>query len=374
MFRVNCLLTTLLLCAPVLAQDLITFDDQGWNADQSLDSNFTIGNFLYSSNKNFYTNYGYNFDVYNVSIFFVFQNKEVDQITITTVDNEPVKLNSLALYQVSEKSTDSLIIEGWNGTTKEYSQKFANDTTWRILTLNYENVNKVVIKLDSAGNGGISDFNFDNFSFNDRIISVELIEFKARTEKNYVMLEWKTATELNNYGFDIERKDSIISWQKIGFINGNGTSTTPKSYTFSDNIVKNGYKYKYRLKQIDINGDYKYSSEIEVVANLLPATYSLSQNYPNPFNPSTVINYQIPQAGKVTIKIYDIIGNEITTIVNEYKDAGSYSVTFSANGGSLSAGSHGASGGNAETLSSGIYIYKLIAGGFVSSKKMMLIK
>ena len=177
MFRVHCLLTTLLLCTPLLAQNVVTFDDQGWNSDQSVGTNFTIGNFLYSSNKNFYTNYGYNFDVYNVSIFFVFQNKEVDQITITTVDNEPVKLNSLALYQVSEKSTDSLIIEGWNGTTKEYSQKFANDTPWRILTLNYENVNKMVIKLDSAGNGGISDFNFDNFSFN-RTVPVNWLNLK----------------------------------------------------------------------------------------------------------------------------------------------------------------------------------------------------
>jgi len=225
------------------------------------------------------------------------------------------------------------------------------------LTLNYDNINKVVIKIEPSGNGGLTDFNFDNFSFNDTIISVELIEFKARTEKNYVMLEWKTATELNNYGFDIERKDSIISWQKIGFINGNGTSTTPKSYTFSDNIVKNGYKYKYRLKQIDINGDYKYSSEIEVVANLLPATYSLSQNYPNPFNPGTTMNYKLPKESKVVLKVYDILGKEISTLVNENKEAGSYSVRFDAG-----------------SYPSGIYVYELRAGGFVSRNKMMLIK
>ena len=125
--------------------------------------------------------------------------------------------------------------------------------------------------------------------------------------------------------------------EKIGFVNGNGTSSSPKNYSFSDNTAKNGYKYKYRLKQIDNNGDYKYSSEIEVLANLAPANYSLSQNYPNPFNPSTVINYQLPKPGKVILKVYDIIGKEVATLVNEYKDAGSYSVTFSAIGGSAPA-------------------------------------
>jgi len=271
------LIATLLLCTPLLAQNLITFDDQGWSSDQSLDSNFTIGNFLYSGNKNFYTNYGYNFDVYNVSIFFVFQNPAEDQFTITTLDNRLFNLKSMAAYQVSELSTDTLIIEGWNGSSKEYTGAFSNLTTWQILSLNYDNINKVVIKLEPSGNGGLTDFNFDNFLFGD------------------------------------------------------------------------------------------LTTVLEDSTSLIPKSYNLSQNYPNPFNPSTVINYQLPQAGKVTLKIYDILGNEIITLVDENKDAGSYSVTFSANGGS-------ASGGNAGSLSSGIYIYKMIAGGFVSSKKMMLIK
>jgi len=276
MLIAHCLLTILLLCTPLLAQNLITFDDQGWSSDQSLDSNFTISNFLYFSNKNFYTNYGYNFDVYNVSIFFVFQNPAEDQFTITTLDHKLFNLKSMAAYQVSELSTDTLIIEGWNGSSKEYTGTFSNITTWQILALNYDNINKAVIKLEPSGNGGLTDFNFDNF-----------------------LLDLSTVLE-----------DSTI---------------------------------------------------------LIPKSYNLSQNYPNPFNPSTVINYQLPQAGKVTIKIYDIIGNEVSTLVDGNKAAGSYSVTFSANGGS-------ASGENAGSLSSGIYIYKMIAGGFVSSKKMMLIK
>ena len=266
MLIAHCLLTILLLCTPLLAQNLITFDDQGWSSDQSLDSNFTISNFLYFSNKNFYTNYGYNFDVYNVSIFFVFQNPAEDQFTITTLDHKLFNLKSMAAYQVSELSTDTLIIEGWNESSKEYTGTFSNITTWQILALNYENINKAVIKLEPSGNGGLTDFNFDNF-----------------------LLDLSTVLE-----------DSTI---------------------------------------------------------LIPKSYNLSQNYPNPFNPSTIINYQLPQAGKVTIKIYDIIGNEVSTLAHGIKAAGSYSVTF-----------------NASNLASGIYIYELKSNEFVSRNKMMLIK
>ena len=149
------------------AQNIITFDDQGWTPDQSLDSNFTTGNFLFSSNKNFYTNYGCNFDVYNVSLYFVFQNPAVDQFTITTLDNELINLTSLAAYQVSESSTDTLIIEGWNGSDKEYTNTFWGVSTWQILNLNYENINKVIFRLKPSSNENLSDYNFDNFSFND---------------------------------------------------------------------------------------------------------------------------------------------------------------------------------------------------------------
>ena len=320
------------------AQNKITFDDQGWSSDQVLDSAFTIDNFKVSSSQKFCTNYGCNFDVNSVSIYFVFQHK-TDQIAITALNNLHIDLNSFDVYQVSEQSTDTLVIEGWIDTVKKYSKSFSNDTTWKTLTLNYKGINKIVVKLDSSGTGDITDYNFDNFSFNDGALPVELVSFKASTEQSCIKLEWNTATEVNNYGFEIERQmtndpmtnDKMTNdggFEKLGFVNGNGTSSSPKNYSFSDNTAKNGYKYKYRLKQIDNNGDYKYSSEIEVLANLAPANYSLSQNYPNPFNPSTVINYQLPKPGKVILKVYDIIGKEVATLVNEYKDAGSYSISF----------------------------------------------
>ncbi len=137
-----------------------------------------------------------------------FQNPVSDHMAITTLNNVLINLSSLAAYQVSEVSTDTLVIEGWNGSSKIYSQTFSNITSLQILMLNYDNINKIIFKLTNSGYIGITDFNFDNFLFNDSIIPVELIEFKARTEQNYITLEWRTATELNNYGFDIERKDS----------------------------------------------------------------------------------------------------------------------------------------------------------------------
>jgi len=292
----------------------------------------------------------------------VFQDKQNDQITITTLNSQPIKLNSFAVYQVSEQSSDNLIVEGWNGTIKEYSEVFTNNSTWKILTLNYEDINKVIIKLNPSGTGGIADYNFDNFSFNTSPLPVELVEFKAKVIQQSINLEWKTATELNNYGFEIEREDSITNWQKIGFINGNGTNSSPQYYRFIDNNIKNGYKYSYRLKQIDNNGNYKYSPEIEVTANLAPLGYSLSQNYPNPFNPSTVINYHIANSGKVVLRVYDIVGRVVATLVDEYKDAGSYSVTFSTKSRTV------------PDLSSGMYIYELETNGFVSRNKMMLLK
>jgi len=364
MFIVHCLLTTLLLGTPLLAQNVVTFEDQGWSSNQSLDSNFTIGNFLYSGNKNFYTNYGYNFDVYNVSIYFVFQNPSEDQFTITTLDNELFDLKSMAAYQVSELSTDTLIIEGWNGSSKEYTGTFSNITTWQILALNYDNINKAVIKLEPSGNGGLTDFNFDNFIF-ENPLPVELVSFTAVIKNNNtILLKWETATETNNYGFEIERNTENSDWFTIGFVKGQGNSISPKQYTFIDSVNYESVNYYYRLKQIDDDGTFKYSDVITVPMDV-PDNYYLSQNYPNPFNPSTVINYQLPQASKVIIKIYDILGNEIITLVDGNKAAGSYSVTF-----------------DASNLASGIYIYELIAvdpstgsgHSFVSRNKMMLIK
>jgi hypothetical protein len=191
-------------------------------------------------------------------------------------------------------------------------------------------------------------------------VPVELTSFTAKLAGNNVELQWVTATEVKNYGFEIERSsvkdgDYIVVWEKIGFVKGNGTSNSPKQYSFLDDkpITKNS---QYRLKQIDNDGTFKYSAVIKV-GSVLIKEYRLEQNYPNPFNPSTNISYSIPAYSKVVVSVYDILGNLITTLVDENQETGSYIISFNAGG-----------------LSNGIYFFKLQAGSFVDTKKMLLLK
>ena len=198
-------------------------------------------------------------------------------------------------------------------------------------------------------------------------LPVELTSFTANVNGSKVLLKWNTATELNNYGFEIERtvgskqsavgggQSAVVYWEKIGFVTGSGNSNSSKDYSFSDDNNATG-KYLYRLKQIDNDGSYKYSPEVEVEIGT-PTQFSLSQNYPNPFNPSTSINYQLPVSGNVTLKVFDVLGKEVAVLVNERKEAGTYVVEFSVT-----------------NLASGTYFYRLRAGGFVQIKKMTILK
>lgn len=190
-------------------------------------------------------------------------------------------------------------------------------------------------------------------------LPVELSSFSAAIIGSSVKLNWQTETEINNFGFEIERNkkqnDKNEQWMKIGFVNGNGNSNSPKQYTFTDEGIVSG-KYSYRLKQIDNDGQFEYSKAIEVDFNT-PKKFALNQNYPNPFNPVTTISWEIPEDNFVTLKIYDPLGKEVATIVNEYKQSGFYQTNFNADG-----------------LSSGMYFYTLGTGSFVQTKKMILIK
>jgi hypothetical protein len=192
--------------------------------------------------------------------------------------------------------------------------------------------------------------------FTDASIPVELSSFNAIANNGNVKLNWTTATELNNSGFEILRRTQRgENWQKIGFVPGFGTTTERHSYSFIDDVVENG-TYDYRLKQIDFDGSFEYSNIVEVQV-IQPFEFSLEQNYPNPFNPSTKIKYSIPQISQVQIKVFDVLGNELKTIVNEEKSTGTYEITL-----------------HAENLPSGVYFYQLRAGEFVQTKKMLLLK
>ncbi len=191
-------------------------------------------------------------------------------------------------------------------------------------------------------------------------LPVELSSFSAAAIGSNVKLSWNTATEVNNYGFEIERKvgspqSTVGNYEKIGFVNGNGNSNSPKDYSFVDTKASTG-KYSYRLKQIDNNGQFEYSKTIEADFNTIK-NFELSQNYPNPFNPSTTIRFNLPEASIVKLTIFNILGQEIRTLVNEFRDSRVNTINFDASG-----------------LNSGIYIYKIEAGNFVKTRKMILLK
>ena len=190
---------------------------------------------------------------------------------------------------------------------------------------------------------------------------VEMLSFNSSTSEKSVTLSWSTSSELNNSGFEIQRaieneKLKIENWSKIGFVNGSGTTNEPKEYSYTDRNLETG-KYKYRLKQLDFNGNFEYFELPEVVSIGIPDKYDLSQNYPNPFNPVTTINYDLPNDGIVSIKVYDILGRELKTLVSEMKTAGYHKVQF-----------------NAADFASGAYLYRMNAGEFVAVKKFVVLK
>lgn len=197
-------------------------------------------------------------------------------------------------------------------------------------------------------------------------LPVELTLFTATHNESGVLLYWRTETEVNNYGFEIERLASSSNtpgqegFTKIEFVPGHGNSNSPKEYSFTDENSPSG-KVQYRLKQIDTDGQFEYSKIVTIigVSDEINHKFALEQNYPNPFNPSTVISYYIPEAGIVTLKVFDVLGREVAILIKEFKDAGIHNSTFSILN---------------SKFSSGIYFYTFRSGNFFSIKKMMLLK
>lgn len=221
-----------------------------------------------------------------------------------------------------------------------------NGTNWTEITDGLPNT--VIMHLDysdstkmlRAGTHGRGVYE----AYIDFTIPVELTSFEALVENQKVNLFWSTATETNNSHFEVERKFKNNDWEKIGEVGGAGTTTIPQSYSFTDDFSFKTYEGKilYRLKQIDFDGTYEYSKIVSVDVNFIPEKFAVSQNYPNPFNPNTKISYSIPSdnSNHVIIKVYDLLGKEVSTLVNEIKNAGNYQVEF-----------------NASDFPSGIYFY-----------------
>jgi hypothetical protein len=220
-----------------------------------------------------------------------------------------------------------------------------------------------IIQLMKTASKSVADLIYtawiDAGSPNPNIITpVELTSFTADNSYGKVTLSWKTATETNNKGFEIQRMIDENNWIVLAFKNGNGSSTNTNNYFYTDNISGlNSSKISYRLRQVDFNGQSAYSPVV-LLDNILPENFSVSQNFPNPFNPSTVIKYQVPQNSFVSLKVYNSLGQEVAALVNGMVNAGSYEVQF-----------------HSSDLSSGVYYYVTKLGeNFVQARKMILMK
>jgi len=219
--------------------------------------------------------------------------------------------------------------------------------------------------VDAANNkitlSGINGFGRWTLGDINNPLPVELSSFTAYAKGFRVSINWTTATEVSNHGFDVECRLNGNEWTTIGFVKGNGNSNSPKAYSFVDAKSKSG-KAEYRLKQIDNDGKFKYSNTIEVSINT-PTKFELYQNYPNPFNPGTTISFSLPADSRVDMAIYDVLGKKVVDLVNGIRTAGYQNITFD--------------GGK---LASGIYIYTIKAtsidgkSSFTSTRKMMLVK
>lgn len=199
------------------------------------------------------------------------------------------------------------------------------------------------------------EYNNRILRFEALVIPVELISFTATAQSGVVELNWSTATETNNAGFTVEKSTSGL-WSQIGFVKGHGTTTEVHDYSFTENTSAGSYQY--RLKQIDLDGNFEYSKAVEVTVGLTPEDYNLSQNYPNPFNPSTTIKFAVKNAEYVSLKVFNMLGQEVATLFDGIANADEqYLLTF-----------------DAKNLSSGIYFYSLNSASKNEVKKMNLMK
>ncbi len=200
-----------------------------------------------------------------------------------------------------------------------------------------------------------TDFHFRCILGDERNVPVELTSFTANVTQGNVVLNWTTATEINNQGFEVQKRTAEGQFATIGHVQGNGTTTEIKNYSFTDAGVALG-TYYYRLKQVDFNGDFEFSNEIFVDVDA-PLEFALAQNYPNPFNPTTSINFSIAEPTFVKLAIYNLLGEEVQVLKNDYMEAGTFKINF-----------------DASSLPSGMYLYKIETAQYSSVKKMLLMK
>ena len=264
----------------------------------------------------------------------------------------PAEFDAFAsIWGIGIKDTNTIWVSDVNG---HIGYTTDGGTSWNISkTITANGLYGISIVGDNmwlAGDGGTIIKGYSNPA-----VPVELTSFTGKVIDGKVNLTWQTASEKNNYGFEIQRMQNDSYWEKIAFVTGRGTSGEINSYSYVDKSISTG-NYSYRLKQIDFDGTFKYSSVVEVKTGA-PTKFELLQNYPNPFNPSTTINYSLPIKGHVVLKVYNVLGKEVAVLVNGNMEPGNYSAIF-----------------DASKFSSGVYLYELTTGNSRMSKKMILIK
>jgi predicted outer membrane repeat protein len=229
----------------------------------------------------------------------------------------------------------------------------------------------------------ITSFSEFMIGSNNNTLPAQMSSFTATANRLNAELKWRTETEVDNYGFEIERRfigssgdrdngasaqrgdeeinqlttHQLTSWSRIGFVKGSGTSTSPKEYSYPDRRLPSG-RYAYRIKQIDNSGAFRYTEAVEVEVGLAPRVFTLSQNYPNPFNPTTTIEFTLPEDGRVKMRVYNMLGEEVTTLVDEERKAGVYQQALF----------------DASRLATGVYFSRIEFNGKQLIKKMMLLK
>lgn len=235
-----------------------------------------------------------------------------------------------------------------SGTESNYAIGKYSSGSWSFPSTSLNTTNNTA---STSNVSSFSDFTLGEVS----ALPVELNMFAAKVKSNSVQLIWSTATEVNNYGFEIERKCSNGDWKKISFVQGHGNSNSPKNYTYSDQPLGD-VAFKYRLKQVDFDGTFEYSHEIEVKLDEIKQ-FVLEQNYPNPFNPTTTIRFSLPVAAEVSISVFNLLGERVSLLINANLNEGYHEITF-----------------DGSSLTSGIYFYQLRAGDFKATKKFIIAK
>jgi photosystem II stability/assembly factor-like uncharacterized protein len=273
-------------------------------------------------------------------------------VTWTPLPLDPVLTNLSTFYISYAKGTDgSYIITSHSPGVPGTAYSNDDGANWSLVS----NLPCGPAVFSSWNTGWCGSVNDSIYKWTSPLLPVELTSFTAQAQYQAVILDWVTATELNNLGFEVQRKVAEGDFATVGFVKGEGTTTNQNEYSYVDKNLVDG-KYFYRLKQLDFNGEYDYSKTLEVDVKLLD-NFVLEQNYPNPFNPTTTIGYVLQEKTNTKLSLINVIGEEVAILVNEEQDKGYHKVDL-----------------NASNLPSGVYLYKLQAGNFTETKKLMLLK